>query len=455
MAQTLDVTRFIDGHKPGGFAIRLLAITFLLVLADGFDIAAVAFALPGMLHQFQVRDVSLAGPVLSASLVGILIGALLFGWLGDRMGRKRALIFSCALFGVVTWATAYAGSLTEAAVLRLIAGIGIGGLLPNVGALVAELAPRRWRATMMIITFSGVAFGGAFPGLVAATLVPSYGWQIIFIIGGVFPLIVAFASIWLLPESVKFLVVKGRDPQMVARVLRQIDPATPIEPGTRFMVPDERDLGRFRLSQLFADGLAPMTLLLWVMFALNLMGYFFLLSWTPTVLSAAHLSPSNAAVAGILTQIGGLCGGLCVSRPMDRWGLGAVAVLFGLAIPVVGSIGLAAATGSAVGVFALQFLAGFCVLGGQTAINVVSGIIYPTAIRSNGSGWAFGVGRIGSIVGPVVGGILIAGHLPIETLYMIAALPYAVVLMAALAMMGMYRRRVIGEAPAPTGGLVH
>ena len=444
MAESLDVTRFIDGHKPGRFAITLLVITFLLVLADGFDIGAVAFALPGMLKEFQVTDLRAAGPALSASLVGILVGALLFGFVGDRLGRKRAIIFSCLLFGAVTWITAYATSLTEVALLRLVAGVGIGGLLPNVGALVAELAPRRWRATMMVVTFSGVAFGGGFPGLVAATLVPAHGWQIIFVIGGIFPMAVAIACFWLLPESVKYLVVKGRDPEVVASVLRRIDPATPIAPGTRFVVPDERDTGGFRPGMLFSDGLAPMTVLLWIMFALNLMGYFFLLSWTPTVLQAAHMGPQNAAIAGILTQVGGLLGGLALSRPMDRSGMGAVVALFALAIPVVGAIGTVAATGSAMGVFVLQFLAGFCVLGGQTGINVVSGLIYPTAFRSNGSGWAFGIGRLGSIVGPVVGGILIQSHLPIEQLYMVAAIPYIVVVLAGLAMKGRYRQRVLG-----------
>lgn len=438
--ETIDVAAFIDDRKLGRFQIQLLVIGFLLVLFDGYDIAAIAFAAPGMIKEFGVTSMAAMGPVLSASLVGILVGALIFGWLGDYLGRKGAILASCFLFGAVTWATAYASSLNEVLILRAIAGIGIGGLLPNVGAVTAELSPRSVRATMMTIIFSGVAFGGAFPGLVAATLVPTMGWPIIFKIGGVLPLVIGLAAVWTLPESVRFLVVKGRAPDRVAAILSRISGA-PVDPASQFVVGNERDLGRFRVGQLFAGKLAPITLLLWLCFMLNLMGYFFLLSWTPTVLAAAHIPPTQAAIAGTLTQIGGLLGGLLLARPMDKRGLLPLAPMFGLAIPVIGAIGYFAGQQAATMIFVLQFLAGFCVLGGQTGLNVASGLIYPTSIRSNGSGWAFGVGRLGSIVGPIVGGILIAGHLSVESLYVAATVPYVIALFAALAMGLLYRSR--------------
>ena len=439
-AQTIDVAAFIDSRRPGRFQISVLILGFLLVLADGYDIAAIAFAAPGMIARFGVTSMAAMGPVLSASLVGILFGALIFGWIGDRFGRKSAIIASSLLFGAITWITADATSLEQVLVLRLVAGVGIGGLLPTVGALAAEMAPRRWRASMMIILYSGVAFGGGFPGLVAATLVPEMGWPVIFRIGGIVPVLTGIACIWMMPESVRFLVLKRRAGAAVAAILSRIA-GEAIDPGARFVVAEEADLGRFSPAQLFAGRLAPITPLLWLCFMLNLMGYFFLLSWTPTVLAAAHMPPARAAVAGMLTQFGGLVGGLLLARPMDRHGLLPLAPMFGLAIPVIAAIGWAAGAQAVWAVFGLQFFAGFCVLGGQTGLNVGAALIYPTAIRANGSGWAFGVGRLGSIVGPMLGGVLIARHLSVQSLYLVASLPYLVAFVAALAMGQLYRRR--------------
>ena len=457
MTQTIDVGHVIDQRRPGWFGVQLVAIAFFLVLADGYDIAAIGFAAPGMIHQFGITDMSVLGPVFGASLVGILVGAPVFGAVGDRWGRKVATISACIGFGIFTWMTSYAQGVGAVIALRFMAGIGIGGVLPNLTALVIEWAPMRYRATMMICVFTGVAFGGAFPGLVAATLVPAHGWPIIFQIGGAFPVVVGLAAIWLLPESAKFLVVSGQGGAAVARAMGRLQGGVVAE-GARFTLGETKHSG-MALPRLFADGLAPLTALLWLVFVLNLMGYFFLLSWTPTVLAAAHIDPSKAAVAGVLTQIGGVIGSLILARPMDRMGLGPIAALEAFAVPVVAVIGYAAAAEAQTLLFVLQFLAGFGVLAAQTGLNAVSGLIYPTSVRSNGSGWAFGVGRVGSIVGPVVGGYLIAAHLPIQQLYLVACLPFAVAAVAALVMARLYKRhfggRAIDQRAHLEGGIAH
>ncbi len=444
--QTIDVSRMIDEGRTGGFITRLVIITFLLVVADGFDIAAIGFAAPGITRDFGITDPNVVGRMIAASLVGILFGSPIFGWMGDRFGRKTAIIASCFLFGVFTWLTAAASSPEQIMALRFIAGLGIGGLLPNVTALISELAPARYRAAIIIFTFTGVAFGGALPGVVAATLVAQHGWQVIFQVGGALPILVSLLCVWMLPESVKYLVLKGGGEAQVAQILSQMGTDKPIDANATFVVTEEHKRGGL-LKALFEGPLAVLTPLLWLLFIVNLMGYFFLLGWTPVVLQAAKIDPSKAALAGVLLQFGGVFAGLAFFwfRLMERYGVIPVAILLGVAVPVVAGIGQAAVMQAEGLIFALQFLAGVCCLGVQFSINALSGILYPTAVRSTGSGAALGIGRLGSVVGPIVGGVLIARQLPTDQLYAFAALPFAIGCGIAILMARHYK-------PAPPSG---
>ena len=439
MPQTIDLSRLIDEGRTGAFITRLVIITFLLVIADGFDIAAIGFAAPGMTRDFAIQDPNVIGRMIAASLIGILFGSPIFGWVGDRYGRKVAIIISCFLFGALTWATAWAQSPAQVMALRFIAGFGIGGLLPNVAALISEFAPARYRAAVIIFTFTGVAFGGAMPGLVAATLVERFGWQVIFHVGGTFPIAVSILCLWMLPESIKYLVLKGRNRE-AAGVLAQMDPYSKMDNETTLVVPGDAGQ-KNNLGALFQGPLAMLTPLLWLLFIVTLMGYFFLLGWTPVVLQAARIDPSKAAIAGVLLQMGGVVAGLAMFwfRLMERFALWPIIIFFAVAVPAVAGIGYAATAQAEGVIFALQFVAGVCCLGVLFSINALSGIIYPTAVRSSGSGAALGIGRLGSIVGPIVGGILIARGLPIDQLYIYASLPFAAGCIVALVMSRYYR----------------
>jgi AAHS family 4-hydroxybenzoate transporter-like MFS transporter len=340
--------------------------------------------------------------------------------------------------------------------LRFFAGIGIGGLLPNLIALNAEFAPRRLRATMIILMFTGITFGGSVPGAVAAWLVPHYGWPILFVIGGVAPIVMALVAGVALPESIKYLTVKQHGPR-VAHILTAMRPGAPVGPQTRFVLADERHATSFSPRLLFSDGLAAITPLLWLLFLLNLMGFYFLASWNPTLLASAKVSEGMAAIGTALFQIGGTIGGLTLSRPIDRQGFRPVTILFLVAVPVIASIGYVGSISTALLMLVL-LLGGFCVLGLQFGLNAASAMIYPTAVRSNGSGWAFGIGRFGSIVGPYVGGYLIARHVPIEQLYAVAAIPFALGAVACYVLTRLYVVRFKGyglgqremlEQPAP------
>ena len=200
-APVVAVSRLLDERGLSTFHIKLLIWSLFIVLIDGYDIGAIAFAAPSLVKAWGV-DREALGPVFSASLIGILFGSALFGWVGDRYGRKAALIGSLLLFGVFTWIAAYSSNITQMFWLRLIAGIGIGGVIPNVIAINAESGPRQLRATLALIAVGLVPIGGAIPGIVTATLVPQYGWQLLFLIGGIAPILIAVAAMFGLPESI-------------------------------------------------------------------------------------------------------------------------------------------------------------------------------------------------------------------------------------------------------------
>ncbi len=416
----VPVSRLLDERGLGSFQIVLLIWSFFLVLIDGYDIAAIAFAAPHLVLEWHVSPKAL-GPVFSASLVGILFGSALFGWIGDRYGRKASLIAANLVFGVFTVGAAYATNLDQMFWLRLLAGLGIGGVIPNVVAINAESAPRRLRATLAIIAVGFVPLGGAIPGFVTAALVPAHGWPIIFLIGGIVPIVIAIAAIFGLPESIKFMALHESQRGKMVAAIRSINPGTTVPANARFVIEDEQQVQGFNPKYLFGQGLQLITPLLWLLFALNLMGYFFLISWTPTLMTAAKLPPTTVALSGASLQIGGTVGALVLCWWLQKHRFLAVAIMFVLAVPIVGAIGYAGLA-SQTALLITIFFAGFFVLGIQSAINVIGALVYPTSLRANGSGWELGIGRIGSIVGPLVGALFVG--MSVERLYMWSALPF-------------------------------
>jgi MFS transporter, AAHS family, 4-hydroxybenzoate transporter len=416
------VSRLLDERGLSSFQIKLLAWSFFMVLIDGYDITAIAFAAPSLVKEWGLKPGAL-GPVFSASLIGILFGSAVFGWVGDRFGRKAALVWSNLVFGVFTLAAAYSTDLTQMFWLRLLAGIGIGGVIPNAVAINAESAPRKMRATLAILAVGCVPLGGAIPGFVTAALVPTHGWQILFYIGGIVPIIIALVAMMGLPESIKYMALHESQRGKMEATIKAIQPNYPIPTNAKFVIEDEKQFPGFNPAYLFRDGLALITPLVWLLFALNLMGYFFLISWTPILMTASKLPPATAALSGALLQVGGTVAAIGLCWWFQRHRFLALAIMFACAVPVVASIGFAGLT-SQTALLVATFLAGFLVLGIQTGINAVGALIYPTSLRANGSGWQLGIGRIGSIVGPMAGGLLIG--LPVERLYLWSAVPFVI-----------------------------
>src|SRR5580692_4701339 len=373
-AAEVQVSHFLDQHGLGAFQIKLIIWSVMLAMIDGYDIGAIAFAAPSLIKEWHVAPADLKW-VLSASNFGVLFGSQIFGWIGDRHGRKTALIAANILFGIFTFIAT--------------------GMVP---------------------------LGGALAGFASAALVPTHGWQILFYIGGIAPIVFALAAIYGLPESIKFMTLHDSQRGKMVALLKAIRPGYTVPPNARFVIEDEKQSPSSPIY-LFGNGLQAITPLTWLMFACNLMGYFFLISWTPTLMGAAHVPPQTAALAGAALQVGGTVGSLLLCWWLQKARFLAIAILFVIAVPAVGSIGYAglSSTGALI---AATFFAGAIVLGIQSGINVVGAMIYPTSLRANGSGWQLGIGRLGAIIGPLLGGLFVG--LPVPQLYMWSAIPFAV-----------------------------
>jgi len=436
-ASLVDVADLIDRQLVGGFQLKLLLTCAAVLFLDGFDTQAIGYVAPALAKEGGLTKSAL-GPVFSAGLFGLMIGALLFGPLADRVGRKKIIILSTLAFGLGALVTAFVHDVNTLLLIRFLTGLGLGGAMPNAIAMTSEFNPRRRRSTMVMIMFYGFSVGAALGGLLAAALIPQFGWGSVFVVGGVAPLLLVPILALRLPESVRFLALAGRANERVAELLRFINPKAAFAPATQFVV-REPELPGIPVLHLFRDGRSFVTLLLWVVFFMSLLDIYFLSNWLPTVLNDFGASMSSAAAIGSMLQVGGVVGTLALGSIIDRFSFRALALVYFIAVFAVAAIGQLGH--SVVFVTMAIFAAGFCIVGGQIAANALAATFYPTSVRATGVGWALGIGRVGSIVGPLVGGVLLTMKWSTASVFMAAA---AAALCAALAAFSLSRLAGLG-----------
>jgi len=436
----VNLSEVIDNNPFGAFRWGLCILCGLCLIMDGFDVQAIGYVAPAIKQEWHVPDPVL-GRVLTAALVGILVGSLLLSMLADKIGRRPVLIGSCLFFAVTTVLTARANSVNELLLIRFIAGCGLGAIMPNAMALVSEYTPLRSKVMAMMIVSNGFTAGAAMGGFIAAWLIPAFGWRSVFYFGGTLPLVIGAAMLIGLPESLQFLVLKGRSLDKVGRWLRRIDPRVPPPSEAEYFIHEEARPG-FLFWNLFREKRAVGTVLIWITYFLNLLNLYFLAGWLPTVAREAGFSTSTSVLIGTTEQVGGAIGALFLGWFVYRFGFVAVLTtcFAGAAINIalIGRPGLSLTL-----LFVVVFIAGFGVVGGQAGVNALTGTYYPTPLRSTGLGAGLGVGRLGSIVGPLVAGVLLGRHWSSEQLFLAAAVP---ALISAFVMIAM--RWVLKAQPA-------
>jgi MFS transporter, AAHS family, 4-hydroxybenzoate transporter len=400
-ARAINISRAIDEAGFGAFQIRAIALCGLVGVLDGMDSQSIAIAAPIIAKTLDLPRASL-GPIFSAALLGATLGALSFGTLGDRFGRKRMLIASVLLFGVFTIMTAYATTYPTLLAMRFLAGLGLGGAAPCFISLATEYAPKRRRAMIATLVWAAFPLGGMLGGFFNAGLVSALGWRMMFLVGGVLPLVIAVALLAWLPESIRFLLSRGGDSNELRRIVSHLVPGMPA--NARILVDEERP-GGAPLKRLFTEGRAVRTLLLWVAFFTTFGVLAIVVMWTPVLLSEHDIGPSQAALALGFHGLGALLGIACAGRLIERFG--AVAALVPallLGSVAVGSLGYAATSVATIST-ALFLIGAFVGIGASGAIALAA-LMYPTPMRSSGIGLAMGAGRLGQVVAPLLISIL-------------------------------------------------
>jgi len=442
----VNVAQVIDRSRLHSVQVLVLVLCGLCMVMDGFDVQAMGYVAPAIIKEWHVAKPAL-GPIFGAGLFGIMLGSLGLSIVADKIGRRPVLIGAMIFLAITMVAAAQATTLNYLLVLRFISGLAMGAIIPNAMAMAGEFSPLQYRVTLMMIVSCGFIIGGAVGGFIAAALIPTFGWQYVFYVGAIAPLLGAGAIIFAMPESLQFQVNRGKDLNKVRAYLNRIAPEANINADTQFVIPDQRSNG-LPVFDLFRGGLATGTVLLWIINFMNLLCAYFLANWLPVVIADSGHSPSQAVLAGTMLWVGGVIGNLCLGWLVDRRGFGLVLSLtFLVAATAIASIGQVA--GSLAVVFIVISIAGFCVLGAQSGLNALGPTYYPVSIRSTGTGWASGIGRFGSIVGPVVGGELMHLNWSTAELFHAASVPAAIAVVAMVAFWRVVRLQSSGSVARP------
>lgn len=416
--QTLNINTVVDEAKFTPFHWSVLIWCLLIIIFDGYDLVIYGVALPLLMQEWGLSAVQ-AGLLASTALFGMMFGAMSFGTLSDKLGRKKTIMICVAIFSGFTFLGAFASSPVEFGILRFLAGLGIGGVMPNVVALMTEYAPKRIRSTLVAVMFSGYAIGGMASALLGAWLVADHGWKIMFFIAGI-PF-VALPIIWkFLPESLMFLTKKGETAQ-VAEIVKKISHEQKLNAETRFVLNDVIAGDEAPLRALFQQGRMFSTLMFWVAFFMCLLMVYALGSWLPKLMIQAGYSLGASMLFLFALNIGGMVGAIGGGALADRFHLKPVlSIMF--TVGALALILLGFNSPQAV-LYTLIAVAGAATIGSQILLYTFVAQFYPTAVRSTGMGWASGIGRIGAIVGPILTGALLTLQLPHQMNFLVIAIP--------------------------------
>ncbi|WP_193072139.1 MFS transporter [Pseudomonas sp. FME51] len=437
----INIHEIIDNARFNQFHWLVMCLCALLLIFDGYDLFIYGVVLPVIMEEWGLTPLE-AGALGSYALFGMMFGALVFGTLADRIGRKKGIAICFLLFSVATVLNGFASTPTEFGIFRFLAGLGCGGLMPNVVALMNEYAPKKLRSTLVAVMFSGYSLGGMMSAGLGIFLLPTFGWEVMFFAAAV-PLLLLPVILLYLPESVGFLVRQGRNDEARA-LLQRIQPDLQIGQDTELEIV-EASKQKTSVLDLFRDGRLVGTLSIWVAFFCCLLMVYALGSWLPKLMANAGYSLGSSLSFLLALNFGGMFGAILGGWLGDRFDLGKVVVVF-FAVSVV-SISLLGIKTPMPVLYTLITIAGATVIGTQILLYAAAAQFYGLSIRSTGLGWASGIGRNGAIVGPLLGGALLGINLPLQLNFMAFAIPGIIASLAMMLFVLSSRRASVAAAP--------
>jgi MFS transporter, AAHS family, benzoate transport protein len=423
----IDLHRLADDARFNGFHRYVLLWCALIIVFDGYDLAVVGIALPSIMKSMGV-DATNAGFMVSSALFGMMFGAIFLGTIADRIGRRWAIAICIGLFSVFTAAAGLANDPVTFGIVRFLAGLGIGGVMPNVVAHMTEFSPKKIRATLVTLMFSGYAVGGIIAALLGKGFIEAYGWQSVFFAAGL-PVLLIPAILKSLPESMPFLLAKGRTEELV-RIASKLEPGWVPASTDRFVVPAEDKADNAPIRHLFREGRGFSTVMFWLSFFMCLFMIFALSSWLTKLMASAGYSFGSALTFVLVMNIGAMVGAIGGGWLADRFHIKYVlAAMYALAAISITLLGFKMPTSA---LYLVVGLAGASTIGTQIVANAYTGQFYPMAVRSTGLGWALGIGRSGAILAPILIGILVGMSLPLQQNFIAIAIPGVIGMVAVL-----------------------
>ncbi|MEN3275748.1 MAG: transporter, family, benzoate transport protein [Massilia sp.] len=421
----IDVHKMADGARFNRFHGGILLWCAIIIICDGYDLAVAGIALPSIMQEMGVTAQN-AGFMVSSALFGMMFGAIFLGTIADRIGRKLAIAICLALFSVFTAAAGFASDPYTFSVMRFLAGLGIGGVMPNVVAQMTEYSPKRIRSTMVTLMFSGYAVGGMLAALLGKGLIEAHGWQSVFLAAGA-PVILIPFILKNLPESMPFLIRQGRKAEL-QRILASMDPGYRAQQGDSYTLPAADRAQGAPIGKLFQDGRGFSTIMFWVAFFMCLFMVYALSSWLAKLMASAGYSLGSALTFVLVLNFGAVIGAVGGGWLADRFNIKYVLVaMYALAAVSITLLGYQVSTPL---LFLLVGLAGASTIGTQIVTYAYAGQFYPMAVRSTGIGWASGVGRSGAILAPIVIGTLVGMALPLEQNFLAISVPAVIAAIA-------------------------
>lgn len=421
----ININTLIDDAKFTPFHWGVLFWCLMIIIFDGYDLVIYGVALPLLMQEWALSAVQ-AGLLASTALFGMMFGAMTFGTLSDKLGRKKTIMICVAIFSGFTFLGAFASNPVEFGILRFLAGLGIGGVMPNVVALMTEYAPKRIRSTLVALMFSGYAIGGMTSALLGAWLVPQFGWKIMFYIA-IIPL-VALPLIWkFLPESLMYLTNK-KEIEQTRTIVQKISPSHQLNGDTEFVLNEVTKGDEAPVKALFQQGRMFSTFMFWIAFFMCLLMVYALGSWLPKLMIQAGYSLGASMIFLFALNIGGMIGAIGGGALADRFHIKKVVTI--MFICGAAALILLGFNSPQIVLYTLIAVAGAATIGSQILLYTFVAQYYPSTVRSTGMGWASGIGRIGAIVGPVLTGALLTMNLPHQMNFFAIAIPGVIAALA-------------------------